>query len=84
MNIQITKSLQGVCANYYTLTTDSVEAFVGLYHDGRVNVLCKNSSHRAYRGSGNYFRDLSHALEHYKSDAMKKIIMIAAGANSPA
>ena len=43
-----------------------------------VNICQKNASHHAWKRFGNYFRDLDEALNHYRSDAMRKIIFVAA------
>lgn len=43
-----------------------------------VNVCQKNASHRVWKRLGNFFRDLDEALNHYRSDAMRKIIFAAA------
>lgn len=44
---------------------------------GTVRVLCKNASHRAYRGTGRIFPSWDEAIAGYKSAEMREIIETA-------
>jgi DNA-binding protein H-NS len=40
-------------------------------------VLCKNASHKVWKGSGKFFDTVADALNNYKSPEMKSIIRAA-------
>ena len=46
-----------------------------------VTVICKNASHKTWRGTGREFPDLQKAAESYKSSEMKAMIEAVASGN---
>jgi hypothetical protein len=48
-------------------------AFISI-NEWEFRVICKNASHRVWRGSGKGFSNFSEALKNYKKPAMKAII----------
>jgi hypothetical protein len=43
-----------------------------------IDICQNNASHRAWKGMGKFYRSLDEALNHYRSDAMRKILFVAA------
>ena len=63
------------------LSCGKAEATVGFYSkSGCVSVLCNNASNRVWGGLGKTFSGVNEAIQSYRSDAMRKMIMTAAGA----
>jgi hypothetical protein len=42
--------------------------------NGRINVVCKNASHRVWQGGGKWFDSADKAIENYRSPQMRLII----------
>ena len=61
-------------------TSATVSIFRGEMSHMGVQVICKNASHKCWRGFGKFFSDVNEALSNYKSSEMKAIINAAASA----
>jgi hypothetical protein len=61
---------------YITASCGKVSAFVGI-SDFEVRVICQNSSHDTFRGSGRGFDSIADALAAYRSPQMQAIIAAA-------
>lgn len=66
---------------YVTASCGKTSALICVEKDG-VRVICKNASHRVWRGSGRFFSSVALAVEAYRSPAMKAIILAAEKLNS--
>lgn len=80
MDIMITATHSSKHSESITLVVDGkTEARIakGTTFDPRVNVCCKNSSHKVWRGCGRFFTDWQEALDGYKSATMKVAIRTA-------
>lgn len=65
---------------YVEGTCGSVSASVWFGSEG-VRVICKNASHRVWRGWGRLFATVAEALDAYRKPEMKAIITAADQAN---
>jgi len=81
MTVQIVrdekKTIEGQEYRYLELATEKVSAFVTFMPWG-VQVCCKNSSHKVWRGAGRLFNSIQDAIEGYKSADMRSILTTAA------
>lgn len=78
MNVQITELDRNQYADSISVQVNSTSAYISREHrGGRVNVLCRNASHRVGRGAGRFFDDFDAAAAGYKSGAMKAAIEAA-------
>ena len=73
MTIQIESAERKGTGYYFTATANKVSALVCIYSHG-FQIICKNASHRVWRGSGRHFHTLNDALDHYRSPEMRAII----------
>ncbi len=78
MNVQIIETASSQYTASITVQVDKTSAYVSREHrGGRVNVICRNSSHGVWRGAGRFFDDFDAAIAGYKSGAMKAAIETA-------
>lgn len=77
MTVVITDTTNSAYAKSATFTCDKTAAYVSIGNDGRVNVCCRNASNRVWRGMGQFFSNMSEAMDAYKSSAMKAILSAA-------
>ncbi len=57
------------------IASGKTKASIWVSKEGRVNVVCQNASHRAFRGLGRCFHGgWQEAIDGYKSAAMKAMI----------
>lgn len=59
---------------YISASCGKKSAFITLYHNGNVNVICKNAMHKVWNGGGKMFNSVDEAINNYKSSEMKSII----------
>jgi hypothetical protein len=76
MDIQIVTNQKTAHGFYFEGVCGKVTASVGITKHG-LQVLCKNASHRAWRGGGKHFHTVQDALANYRSSEMKAIIRAA-------
>lgn len=78
MQVQITEASVNdeTGSVYITADCGKVSAFV-FFTSHNINVICRNPSHRVWRGAGKFFPTITEATEGYKSAAMKAIILAA-------
>jgi DNA-binding protein H-NS len=76
MQIQITTANKTQDYFFFEATCGKKSASVYI-SDTFINVICKNASHRAWRGVGKTFQTEEEAMEGYKSSEMKAIIQAA-------
>lgn len=67
---------------YFTAIADNKEVSFSTFKSSKsdysyVNVIYKNASHKAYRGTGKDFNDLDEALENYKDSKIRACIQAA-------
>ena len=64
---------------YFELSTEKKSAHISFNPElNSINVLCRNASHKAYKGMGRTFwNGWNEALEAYKSSDMKEMIKVA-------
>jgi hypothetical protein len=74
--VTITGTTYAETGIYVTATCGKVSAFVGI-SDFEVRVICQNSSHDTFRGSGRGFDSIADALAAYRSPQMQAIIAAA-------
>lgn len=75
-SVMITETKLTNSALYVTATCGKVSALVCI-SDLQVRVIVQNAAHKAWRGSGKAFQNVSAALAAYKSDEIKAIISAA-------
>jgi hypothetical protein len=81
MDILIHSTTQGEKRLYTEMTCGNTSAFVSAplpNADADFQVICQNSHHRAWKGSGRFFPTLADALAGYKSPEMRAMINAAA------
>lgn len=59
------------------ISCGKISAYV-YFNKWGIDVCQNNASHRAWKGIGKFYRSLDEALNHYRSDAMRKILFAAA------
>lgn len=76
MDILITNQSTSDHGLFFEATCGKKSAFVsfGKSSGTGLNVCCQNASHRVWRGSGKWFRDINEAKAAYKSSEMKAIL----------
>lgn len=78
MNVLITQTHRSKYSTTIEAICDKTTGVVSMYPDGSMQVLCVNAAHRCWKGGGRWVRNLSEALETYRSAAMKAIIQAGA------
>ena len=75
MGIMITSQSQNNGRVYFELSSQKKDANISFNAElGMVNVLCKNASHKAWKGVGRTFWSFEEARAAYKSSDMKAMI----------
>ena len=75
MGIMITSQSQNNGRVYFELSSEKKDASISFNAElGMVNVLCKNASHKAWKGVGRTFWSFEEARAAYKSSDMKAMI----------
>ena len=81
MEAKITEIINDEHGVYIDATAGKISACVCIYKGEMSNlgvqVICKNASHKVWRGSGKFFSSIKEALENYKSQEIKEIINVA-------
>jgi DNA-binding protein H-NS len=81
MEAQITEVVKDEYSVFVSATAGKISASVSIYKGEMaslgVQIICKNASHRVWRGAGKLFSSVSEALQNYKSPEMKAIINAA-------
>lgn len=75
MNIEIIKESKEN-GHYIEAACGKTTALVGRSAAGYISVVCKNASHRVWRGLGRTFGSVEEAVESYKKPEMKAIIRL--------
>lgn len=74
---QSSQELSNHTAYYTTILVDGKKEVSVNYSYGRVNVIYKNASHKAYRGFGKDFNSFEEALNNYKNASIIAAIKAA-------
>jgi len=75
MGIMITSQSQDNGRVYFELSSEKKDANISFNAElGMVNVLCKNASHKTWKGVGRTFWSFEEARAAYKSSDMKAMI----------
>lgn len=71
---EVTRAENYICASFSSGKTHAAVCI----HVGYVNVMVTSSAaHKAWKGSGKFFRDMTEARKHYKSADMQEILTAA-------
>jgi hypothetical protein len=76
---QIIKTSKNETGLGMEISCGKISAYV-YFNKWGIDIVQNNASHRssAYKGIGKFYRGLDEALNHYRSDAMRKILFAAA------